>query len=91
MVHTTAVSETVLKDAGVKLKGGRKRKALVEHNAAAWAQGKRDATQIDLNQNALGGPKRPTAIGPRQLTWFGIVLISQIYTFHLRVVQANDS
>ncbi len=66
VVHTTAVSETVLKDAGVKLKGGRKRKALVEHNAAAWAQGKRDATQIDLNQNALGGPKRPKAIGPRQ-------------------------
>jgi hypothetical protein len=63
VVHTTAVSETVLKDAGVKLKGGRKRKALVEHNAAAWAQGKRDATQIDLNQNAIGGPKRSKAIG----------------------------
>lgn len=28
---------------------------------AAWAQGKRDADQIDLSQNALGGPKRPKA------------------------------
>ena len=63
VVHTTAVSETVLKEAGLKLRGGRKRKALVEHNAAAWAQGKRDADQIDLNQNALGGPKRPKDIG----------------------------
>ena len=57
VVHTAAVSDTVLKDAGVKLKGGRKRKALVEHNAAAWAQGKRDAKQIDLNQNSVGDRK----------------------------------
>ena len=52
-----AKTDVVLKDAGVKLKGGRKRKALVEHNAAAWAQGKRDAKQIDLNQNSVGDRK----------------------------------
>ena len=53
VVHTAAVSETVLQKAGVKLKGGRKRAALVEHNASAFAQGKKDAAQINLEQGVL--------------------------------------
>jgi hypothetical protein len=55
VLHTQALSDSVLKDAGVgKLKKGRRRRKLVEHHAGAYAQGKRDAAQIDLEQNALG-------------------------------------
>ena len=44
----------MLEGAGVKLKGGRKRKALVEHNPAAWKRGKHDAAQISLDQDVIG-------------------------------------
>ena len=83
-MHTAAVSEAVLKGAGVKLGKARRQKSLVEYNAAAWAQvqgrtaerappvstcdsplaaqkrrvfalqGRTDAAQIDLEQNAIG-------------------------------------
>ena len=54
VVHSAAVEATVLEGAGVKLKGGRKRKALVEPNPAAWKRGKHDAAQISLDQDVIG-------------------------------------
>ena len=42
-----------LEGAGIKLRKGRKRRQPVAHNGAAYAQGEKDASQIDLERQAI--------------------------------------
>ena len=59
-VHQGSVGKAVLAEQGVKkLLKGRKKKRLKEFNAASYSKGQKDAKDIDLEQRAIKGEKRP--------------------------------
>ena len=47
------IPQKVLKDAGIKLKNGPKRKPLAETNPAAFTTGVKDSKEINLNQQPI--------------------------------------